>query len=119
MILPLVCPDSSRSSSRNDIRTGVLDETFSTTKDGFGELITVDFKPGGSRIPVTEKNKREYVGLAFRFRTFGRIKEQFDAFIGGFFEVVPGIDEQELEFLFGGIADIDVCIFKVSGLFSN
>lgn len=43
----------------------------------------------------------------------------FVAFIGGFFEVVPGIDEQELEFLFGGIADIDVCIFKVSGLFSN
>ena len=43
----------------------------------------------------------------------------FVAFIGGFFEVVPGIDEQELEFLFGGISDIDVCIFKVNGLFSN
>ena len=101
-------------SSENDI-TGVLEETFSVTEDRFGEFITVDLKPGGSDIPVTEENKREYVDLAVHYRIIGRVKEQFDAFIDGFFEVIPKnlitvFDERELELLIGGMTDIDMCV---------
>lgn len=92
-----------------------MDETFSVTEDRFGELITVDLKPGGSEIPVTEENKHQYVDLAVHYRIIGRIKEQFDAFIDGFFEVVPKalisvFDERELELLIGGMTDIDMSV---------
>ena len=96
-----------------------MDETFSVTEDRFGELLTVDLKPGGSEIPVTEENKQEYVDLAVHYRIIGRVKEQFDAFIDGFFEVVPKalitvFDERELELLIGGMTDIDmyVCLLR-------
>lgn len=46
--------------SENDI-TDVIDETFTTTEDRFGELVTIDLKPGGAEITVTEDNKKEYV----------------------------------------------------------
>jgi E3 ubiquitin-protein ligase NEDD4 len=38
-----------------------LDLTFSTDDNRFGELVTVDLKPGGRDIEVTEQNKQEYV----------------------------------------------------------
>jgi len=38
-----------------------LDLTFSTDDDRFGETISIDLKPGGSEIEVTNENKREYV----------------------------------------------------------
>lgn len=46
--------------SDNDI-TDVLDLTFSTDDDRFGEVVTVDLKPGGRDIEVTEENKKEYI----------------------------------------------------------
>jgi E3 ubiquitin-protein ligase NEDD4 len=44
----------------NDI-DGVLDLTFSTEDERFGETVTIDLKPGGEEIEVTNDNKREYV----------------------------------------------------------
>ena len=44
----------------NDI-DGVLDLTFSTDDERFGETVTIDLKPGGSEIDVTNDNKLEYV----------------------------------------------------------
>lgn len=49
--------------SENDI-TDVIDETFTTVEDRFGELVTIELKPGGADIPVTEDNKKEYVEYA-------------------------------------------------------
>ena len=47
--------------SENDI-TGVLDEaTFSMDDESFGEKKTVDLKPNGRNIEVTNENKKEYV----------------------------------------------------------
>ncbi len=46
--------------SENDI-TDVIDETFTTTEDRFGEMVTVELKPGGKDIPVTQENKKDYV----------------------------------------------------------
>ena len=44
----------------NDI-DDVLDLTFSTEDERFGEMTTVDLKPGGRDIEVTNDNKKEYV----------------------------------------------------------
>lgn len=44
----------------NDIE-GVLELTFSVDDEKFGERRTIDLKPGGRDIPVTNENKGEYV----------------------------------------------------------
>jgi E3 ubiquitin-protein ligase NEDD4 len=44
----------------NDI-TDVIEETFSLQEERFGELVTIELKPGGVDIPVTEENKQEFV----------------------------------------------------------
>lgn len=46
--------------SENDI-TDIIDDSFCTTEERFGEMVTVDLKPGGRDVPVTEENKKEYV----------------------------------------------------------
>jgi E3 ubiquitin-protein ligase NEDD4 len=50
----------------NDIE-GVIDETFTTVEDRFGELVTIELKPGGADIPVTEENKKDYVEYVLSF----------------------------------------------------
>lgn len=39
----------------------MLENTFSAEDDRFGQTITVDLKPGGQNVPVTNENKKEYV----------------------------------------------------------
>jgi len=67
----------------NDI-TDVLDDTFSTTEDRLGELVTIYLEPGGSSALVTEENKQEYVDLIVQHRIVGRVEEQFRAFMRGY-----------------------------------
>jgi E3 ubiquitin-protein ligase NEDD4 len=55
--------------------------------------------------------------LITEWRIQKRIEEQFQAFITGFYELIPSelitvFDERELELLIGGIADIDVDDWK-------
>ena len=120
----------------NDI-DGVLDLTFSTDDERFGETVTIDLKPNGRNIEVTNENKKEYIEYVFRHRFYmyamltiyftyslitewriqKRVEEQFSAFITGFNELIPPdlvnvFDERELELLIGGIADIDVDDWK-------
>jgi E3 ubiquitin-protein ligase NEDD4 len=96
----------------NDI-TDVIDETFTTMEERFGEMVTIDLKPGGADVPVTEENKKEYVDHVVEYRISKRVKEQFDAFMSGFSELIPQelinvFDERELELLIGGMSEIDV-----------
>ena len=35
--------------------------TFSTDDERFGETVTIDLKPNGHNIEVTNENKKEYV----------------------------------------------------------
>lgn len=100
------------SCSENNI-TDVIDEKFTTTEDRFGEMITIDLKPGGADIPVTEDNKKEYVDLIVEHRISKRVQEQFGAIMLGFNELIPQelinvFDERELELLISGIPDIDI-----------
>ncbi|TFK74857.1 HECT-domain-containing protein [Pluteus cervinus] len=96
----------------NDI-TGILEETFSVTDDHFGRLRRWDLKQGGSRIPVTEQNKKEYVDAVVSHRISGEAHNQIKSILEGFCEVIPIeliqiFDEQELELVLCGIPEIDV-----------
>ncbi|KAF8248295.1 HECT-domain-containing protein [Wilcoxina mikolae CBS 423.85] len=100
----------------NDI-TDVLDLTFSTEDNRFGETVTIDLKPNGQNIEVSNDNKGEYVDLITKWRIERRVEEQFKAFTEGFHDLIPAdlitvFDERELELLIGGIADIDVDDWK-------
>ena len=100
----------------NDI-TDALELTFSTEDERFGETVSIELKPGGEEIEVTNENKREYVDLITEWRIQKRVEEQFQAFVSGFHELIPPdlvnvFDERELELLIGGIADIDVDDWK-------
>ncbi|KAF2184444.1 HECT-domain-containing protein [Zopfia rhizophila CBS 207.26] len=100
----------------NDI-TDALELTFSTEDERFGETVSIELKPGGENIEVTNENKREYVDLITEWRIQKRVEEQFQAFVSGFNELIPPdlvnvFDERELELLIGGIADIDVDDWK-------
>lgn len=96
----------------NDI-TDIIDETFTTTEERFGEMVTIDLKPNGGDFPVTEETKKEYVDCVVEYRISKRVKEQFEAFMSGFSELIPQdlitvFDERELELLIGGMSEIDV-----------
>lgn len=75
--------------------------------------MTIELKPGGEDIPVTEENKKEYVDAIVEYRISKRVKEQFDAFMEGLLELIPRdlinvFDERELELLIGGMSEIDM-----------
>jgi E3 ubiquitin-protein ligase NEDD4 len=78
-------------------------------------MVTIELKPGGADVPVTEENKKEYVDFVVDYRISKRVKEQFDAFMSGFSELIPldlvtVFDERELELLIGGMSEIDVYV---------
>ncbi|QRW27304.1 HECT-domain (ubiquitin-transferase) [Rhizoctonia solani] len=95
----------------NDI-TDVIDETFTTVEERFGELVTIELRPGGADVEVTEENKKEYVDRN-RIPYPKARQGAFDAFMAGFSELIPQelinvFDERELELLIGGMSEIDV-----------
>ncbi|KAG0234674.1 hypothetical protein BGW42_006294 [Actinomortierella wolfii] len=96
----------------DDNAAEILDTTFSTNDERFGEVVTIDLKENGRNIPVTEENKKEYVELMTEWRISKRVEEQFKAFAEGFHQLIPQelitvFDERELELLMGGISEID------------
>ncbi|CAG9773599.1 unnamed protein product [Ceutorhynchus assimilis] len=91
---------------------GILDTTFSVENNSFGVVKVHELKPGGSSIPVTEDNKREYVKLFMR-----GIEQQFLALQKGFTELIPPpslrpFDERELELVISGIGSIDIADWR-------
>ncbi|EQC31071.1 hypothetical protein SDRG_11257 [Saprolegnia diclina VS20] len=88
-----------------------LDFTVSVvTPDG--KYATVDLKPNGADIPVTDDNKAEYLDLLFKHYMFESMSTQLAAFLKGFYEIVPlflisVFDYQEFDLLLSGIPDID------------
>ena len=79
-----------------------MDLTFSVEEDQFGVLVTIDLKPNGRDLPVTDENKMEYIELVVQWRIGKRVEEQKDAFLEGFYELIPSeligvFDEKELE----------------------
>jgi len=93
---------------------GVLGHlTFTAESDEFGRVKTVELKPGGAQIPVTDENKREYVQLMCEHKMTKSVEPQINAFLEGFHELIPPtlisiFTEKELELLISGLPEIDV-----------
>jgi hypothetical protein len=96
---------SSRVSSAMGIERGrVYQESY--------ELI-----PNGADILVTSATKDEYLELRLRHRMLDSMKGQLEAFLKGFYEVLPAevvsvFDYQELELLMCGLPTIDLDDWK-------
>ncbi|KAG0205736.1 hypothetical protein BGX28_002703 [Mortierella sp. GBA30] len=107
----------------NDI-TDIVEETFSVETDDFGNTKTVDLKPNGRNIPVTEENKHEYVKYITEQKLTLAIKDQIHSFLQGFHEIIPAhlisiFNEQELELLISGLPDIDIDEWKNNAEYQN
>ncbi|KAG8879106.1 hypothetical protein FRB97_002021 [Tulasnella sp. 331] len=91
----------------------ILDLTFSVEDNAFGLTKNVPLKEGGQSMAVTNENKKEFVQLSAEYRLVKSIKDQIEAFLSGFYEIIPKdliaiFNEQELELLISGTPDIDV-----------
>jgi len=76
-------------------------------------LKVVELKQNGANINVTEENKHEYVQAVAKMRMTTGIQEQIDAFLKGFYELIPQsliqiFNEKELELLISGMPHIDI-----------
>lgn len=89
------------------------DITFSLEVTEFGKYEVRDLKPNGRNLAVTEENKREYVRLVCQMKMTGAIRQQLNAFLTGFYDIIPRqlisiFNEQEMELLISGLPNIDV-----------
>ena len=96
----------------NDVE--FLELTFSQEERGRGgEVETVDLVPGGSRLAVTESNKKSYILALARHLLTTRVRSQLAAFLEGLHTLVPDNllslwDESELELLLCGVREISL-----------
>lgn len=107
----------------NDI-TDIIDLTFSVENDDFGTNDIIDLKPNGRNIQVTEANKHEYVTLITEQKLVLAIKDQVNAFLEGFHDIIPAqliqiFNEQELELLISGLPDIDIDKWKANTVYEG
>nr|CAB3252467.1 probable E3 ubiquitin-protein ligase HECTD2 [Phallusia mammillata] len=90
-----------------------FDYTFQTSQTDFGTLKTVQLKPGGDKIPVTNKNRHEYVQAFLNFKLNKAVYRQFLAFHHGFYTVccsnaLSFLCAEELETLVCGNSGFDL-----------
>lgn len=64
--------------------------SFAVDEEKLGKTVSVDLKPGGADIDVTDENKEEYVKLLIEHRFQRRIGPQMKSFMKGFEEVDAG-----------------------------
>jgi E3 ubiquitin-protein ligase HUWE1 len=90
-----------------------LDLTFSAESQTFGKQEVIDLIPGGRNVSVMEENKADYVRLVAHHRMTAAIRSQIEAFLDGFYELVPPelisiFSPTELELLICGLPDVDI-----------
>lgn len=87
--------------------------SFAMERTVYGETHTVDLKPGGSQIPVTNENREEYMSLYVEEVLNRGVTEKFDAFAKGFLLLIGGggalhiFRPQEVERLVCGTPHLD------------
>jgi E3 ubiquitin-protein ligase HECW2 len=64
-----------------------LDLTFSVDEEVLGQMTERELKPNGKNIPVTEKNKKEYIERMVKWRVERGVAEQTECLVRGFYEV--------------------------------
>lgn len=97
----------------NSIEGAIFNLNFTAESDEFGRVRTVELKPGGANMQVTDENKQEYVQLMCEHKMTKSVQAQINAFLEGFQELVPPqlislFDDKELELLISGLPDIDI-----------
>lgn len=53
----------------------------------FHKITERELKPGGANIPVTEKNKKEYIERMVKWRIERGVVQQTESLVRGFYEV--------------------------------
>ena len=96
-----------------------LELTFSAETQTFGKVEIIDLVSNGRNIPVTDENKFDYVQLVAQHRMTTGIKSQIDAFLRGFYELVPAelisiFSPTELELLICGLPDVDIDELRIN-----
>ncbi|KAM6945795.1 E3 ubiquitin-protein ligase HECW2 [Aplochiton taeniatus] len=96
----------------NDIED-MLDLTFTVNEEVFGQITERELKAGGANIPVSEKNKKEYIERMVKWRIERGVVQQTESLVRGFYEVVDSrlvsvFDARELELVIAGTAEIDL-----------
>lgn len=71
--------------------------TFSIQREVYGDVRTIELKPGGTNIPVNQQNKHEFIDLYIDYIFNKSCEKQFDAFSSGFRRV---IDSKPLELFY-------------------
>ena len=89
-----------------------LGQYFCITRDYFGRYEEIELKEGGTNILVTNENKTEYVEKFTFFKMYRNVKEQIDAFLSGFHDMIPKdlisiFNAKELELLISGLPNFD------------
>ncbi|XP_059143196.1 E3 ubiquitin-protein ligase HUWE1-like isoform X5 [Physella acuta] len=103
----------------NNVTDLGYDIFFSTEIQEFGVTETRELIPNGSNVLVTDENKREYVKLVCQMKMTGAIRQQLNAFLEGFYDIIPKklvsiFTEQELELLISGLPTIDIDDLKAN-----
>ncbi|XP_035825881.1 E3 ubiquitin-protein ligase HUWE1 isoform X3 [Aplysia californica] len=103
----------------NSVEDLGYDIFFSTEIQEFGVTETRELVPNGSNLVVTDDNKREYVKLVCQMKMTGAIRQQLNAFLEGFYDIIPKklvsiFTEQELELLISGLPTIDIDNLKAN-----
>jgi E3 ubiquitin-protein ligase HUWE1 len=49
----------------------------------------IPLKEGGASISVTNDNKKEFVQLSAQHRLYDSIKDQIEALLAGFYDIIP------------------------------
>ena len=109
---------------QNDIDELFLGLDFTMNEDNFGELKTIELKPNGADIDVTDENKTEYVKLMVNYRFSRGVEKQMDAICQGIKEIIPIewlrlFDEHDLEFALCGHQNIDLNDWRKNTIYKN
>lgn len=96
-----------------------LELTFTVTEESFGELVEKELKPGGAKIPVTNKNKKHYIDLMVQWKLCHGVQQQIEALVNGLKEMIPleylgTFDAQEFEWVIAGTPEIDMEDWKAN-----
>jgi len=82
---------------------------------------TVELKPGGSRIKVTNANKIEYLDALAQYKMCNRFRESTELFLDGLHTLIPDqllslFDESELELMLCGVREYDLADWKANSV---
>ena len=101
-----------------------LDLDFTVNEERLGEVSLVELIPNGLKIPVTNENKHDYINLFIKWRLVKRVKNQMQAFLMGFHDIIPRksiqiFQENELESLICGIQQLDLKDWRSNTAYSG